>query len=542
MLLLLLPVAFGNDECDRWAKEGECVKNPRFMLVDCREACLKYNGDSHEECEAWAEQGECSKNPKFMQLQCAESCGHQWVWVPSARRALELPRTVAQKAQKSQLSAKVDDRTGSLSIDSGGAAAEIIQRLALLAFHSQSFVELDEDDSSVVNVAWSWFAYAARLLASGSRAAVELVDVADKALVDDFGRVDWALRRFPTMLRKLAEIEAATTGRVSTTIPASDRYLKAISTKIPAIGVGTCWLSENQTEVAVATVVGFLRNHPELPAVHVDSAEAYGNEAAIGRALAMGGRSKKNVFLASKLSSESKLLEARERVEETLRNFGRKRVDLYSLHSPFSFRETPDHRRRLRAAWRTLVDMQKEGKIGRLGLSNFDEGEMRDFASDPGLGGLKMPDVLQNKFDPYRPGEQVTTSPGDPLVPLNEYGMTLVAYSTLSGWPRGLGGLDDPIVAQLANRRGWSPASLLLRWALDSGHAVIPRSKTPKRIVENLKVFYLPQLEQHELDTLNSIVRLVASSRNEPPPSAPDVFDTASHLALTLDMSGGEEL
>lgn len=537
------------EDCSRWAAEGECRANPRYMLMQCRAACLDAlerspPRDARFECDAWAAAGECARNPGFMHIECSSACGQQWVWVPSARSALGLPTELEPYTPTSNSAALINVDDGSLVIDTYAAVHGIVDALARLVFHGQG-QRLPASDGSVVVGVVSLYLYAARLLAAN-----ELILFAQSALVDDSRRVDWALRRIPAMIRSLDEIRVRRPpARV--TVHASDRSshdtklveLVHSGISMPVVGLGTCWLSEAETEIAVSTVISYLRNHPHHPGVHIDSAEAYRNEAAIGRAIASKGSDR--LFLASKLSSESLLTyrDARARVDETLRNFGVDSVHLYSLHSAFGFRQSEHHRRRLQAAWRALVDCYAEGKIKSLGLSNFDEAELRDFATDPKLGGFKMPDVLQNKYDLYHPGEQISRlGDGHPLDALYDFNMTLVAYSTLSGWPFGPCALHDPIVSQLANRRNITNAQLLLRWAIDMGHAVIPRSKSPSRIIENLDVAFLPPLHQHELDTLNSIARLVASPRNDPPVNTPDVFGVATAFdSLRTLREGGDD-
>ncbi|KAJ1452631.1 NADP-dependent oxidoreductase domain-containing protein [Pelagophyceae sp. CCMP2097] len=216
--------------------------------------------------------------------------------------------------------------------------------------------------------------------------------------------------------------------------------------------------------------------------IHVDTAEAYGNEIAIGEALAEARADAEfdpsNVFLATKLSSDAAVGYdgAKKRVADALQNLGVEHLDLFSLHSPFGFQHGEAALERVRGAWRALVELKASGAVRSLGLSNFGTAELRAFCLDPQLGGLELPDVLQNKFDPYRAGTQRPDGE-DVEKACKELGILLVAYSTLSGWPFGAAGaLSDPFIAQLAARYGAEPAQVLLRWAVDRGHAVIPRS------------------------------------------------------------------
>ena len=136
-------------------------------------------------------------------------------------------------------------------------------------------------------------------------------------------------------------------------------------------------------------------------------------------------------FLASKLSDRAHLSYdgAKARVAETLRFFGVETVDLYSLHSAFNFLHDAKARADLAGAWRALVELQKKGTLRALGVSNFNAVELRAFAEDPALGGLWLPDALQNKVDVYRRGEQ---EPGedDVLAAAKELDIAAVAYSS----------------------------------------------------------------------------------------------------------------
>ncbi|KAJ8612921.1 hypothetical protein CTAYLR_006193 [Chrysophaeum taylorii] len=494
-------------ECEKWAREGECSGNPGFMLRECREECLIQAGDSRGECEAWAREDECSRNPLFMQVSCAAACGHQWAWVPSVRRLLGLEALPIRSYEETP---KKSTGRGGLTVDADAAARSQIAALRALVSGVSQPGPLPDDNGMLVTGVVSMFLYAARLLR-----ADDLVEWAERALVDDPRRVDWALRLLPSRLLELEEARPRVS--VVTVVAGEQPPSRARGTGVPAIGLGTCWLDQAETENAVRAAIEYLEEHPDHPGIHIDSADAYRNERAIGRALAAAASTKpRRLFLASKISDEKDLTydNARRRVLETLENFGTEVVHLYSLHSPFNMR--------VGEAWRALKDLKDEGKILALGVSNFDRDELRAFVADVGV-----PDVVQNKFDPYRPGQQ-TGRPGDPLEVIRRANATLVAYSTLSGWPFGVGALGDPIVKQIANRRGVSPATLLLRWVLDLGHAIIPRSKSRARVHENLNVYYEPPLDPDEIYALSSIARLTASPRYHPPPDTPDAFGVAT--------------
>ena len=296
-------------------------------------------------------------------------------------------------------------------------------------------------------------------------------------------RLDWSLRELPRIAKNLrgaisalpasweGKIVVEAAGAAETGVKSWWRGRKAQRTtvplpragvELPVLGLGTCWLDEDESEASVGAALAWAAAHPAAPPVHIDSAEAYRNEAAVGRALAQFGPGR--AFLASKLSDRAHLSYdgAKARVAETLRFFGVETVDLYSLHSAFNFLHDAKARADLAGAWRALVELQKKGTLRALGVSNFNAVELRAFAEDPALGGLWLPDALQTKVDVYRRGEQ---EPGedDVLAAAKELDIAVVAYSSLSGWPRGVGARADPLLRQLAARRGVGLATRIRR-------------------------------------------------------------------------------
>ena len=81
-------VAKEHTDCDNWAKDGECIKNPNFMWTSCHSSCLESAKDLEDRCREWAEEGECTNNPNFIHLHCPESCGFAAGWSPWVRREL----------------------------------------------------------------------------------------------------------------------------------------------------------------------------------------------------------------------------------------------------------------------------------------------------------------------------------------------------------------------------------------------------------------------------------------------------------------------
>ena len=421
------------DECKTWAAAGECINNPTHMLIDCRAACSNRPPPNPDyACDKWAEADECSKNSKFMNLHCADACGHRWLWAPDARRAIGLPDALPVAPPRRPAEAALFDGTR-IALDGRAALEERVAEFEGIVLRGELPADVvlpsDSDAQAVSAVAEQYALYAARLLraiappddANARRAAEDAEANAIGALDGhrDPRRLDWALRELPhiaiNLRRAIAALPPSWEGKLvieaakpetgsswwrkaapkRATVP-----LPRAGTKLPALGLGTCWLNEHETEASVSVALAWAAAHPAAPPVHIDSAEAYRNEAAVGRAItAAGGPGR--AFLASKLSDRAKLsyAGAKARVAETLTLFGVETLDLYSLHSAFNFLHDAAARADLAGAWRALVELQKDGTLRALGVSNFNAQELQAFAADPALGGIWFPDCLQNKVD-----------------------------------------------------------------------------------------------------------------------------------------------
>ncbi|KAH8064780.1 oxidoreductase [Aureococcus anophagefferens] len=446
LALLGVSIVFAADvtqeQCEKWAASGECEKNSKFMLVTCREACASNHRRSPDyaaayHCELWAGEGECAANVPFMNRECARACGDRWLWVPEVRRGLGLPWPLPTYDAPDAPAATRGD-DGSLELDARAALASA---------------------------------------ATPARSAA----------------LDDAALSFPPVAAAAAGAGAA----------APEKALAPSRTTLPTLGVGTCWLSEAESEAAVDAALAYLRSRPKGPGVHVDSAEAYRNEAAIGRAIAKDPATASRLFLASKISDEKSLgyEGARRRVQETLRNFGVDRVDLYYLHSPFGFNR--GEKTRVADAWRALVEL-RDGHDRALGLSNFNA----TCASSPTTrtSGLRMPDVVQNKFDPTAAATRARGATTSSASARRRRRRRLLAAL---GWPFGVGALADP---PRADCRGERRERRLRR--LEVGprrHAAIPRSSNASHVRANLAVLDawpapLAPAERAAIDGLNHLV------------------------------------
>jgi len=244
-------------------------------------------------------------------------------------------------------------------------------------------------------------------------------------------------------------------------------------TRMPALGLGVWQVPDGQEcENAVRWAL-------ELGYRLIDTAQAYGNEASVGRALQASGVAREDVFITTKFFP--RLNDPAVEIERSLRRLGVDYVDLYIVHWPEGGATW---------AWPGMERASERGHARSIGISNFDVAEMDEVLSIAEV----RPVVDQVQFGPFNYRRAL-------LEACRERGLAITAYSSL-GTGRHLG---DPAVTAIAERVGRTPAQVLLRWCLQRGTAVIPKSTHRERIEENgaLFDFELGEAEMSELDDLD---------------------------------------
>ena len=254
--------------------------------------------------------------------------------------------------------------------------------------------------------------------------------------------------------------------------------------RMPQLGLGVWQTPPEQTAEAVraAAQAGYRL---------VDTAAIYGNEAGVGEGLREAG----DVFLATKLWNEDQGFDRALRAfDASLKRLGRDSVDLYLIH-------WPSPRRGLYLdSWRALVRLQAEGRARSIGVSNFQAEHLDRIIGETGV----VPAVNQIEL---HPAFQQTT-----LRAFHE----VRGIHTESWSPLGRGQLlKDPVVGRVAARHGKTPAQAIIRWHLDNGLIVIPKSAHPERIRQNIEVFDFA-LDAEDLAALAQLDR--ADGRTGPDP------------------------
>ena len=233
---------------------------------------------------------------------------------------------------------------------------------------------------------------------------------------------------------------------------------------IPQLGFGVFQIEPDETADAVsqALKVGYR---------HIDTAEMYANEAGVGEGLRASGIDRGEVFVTSKLNNGlHEPDDARRAFDETLAALGSDYVDLFLIHWPLPTRYDGD----FVSTWQTLEEFYRDGRARSIGVSNFEVAHLRRLAAETEV----VPAVNQIEVHPYFGNEEVRAYGA-------EHGILTEAWSPIAQG----GVLEDPVLVSIAERVGRSAAQVTLRWHVQRGDIIFPKSTTPSRIQENFELF-----------------------------------------------------
>jgi len=228
-------------------------------------------------------------------------------------------------------------------------------------------------------------------------------------------------------------------------------------TGIPAVGLGVYKVDDDGAEAAVRAAL-------DAGYRHVDTAEMYGNESGVGRAL----RGRDDVFVTTKVWNDHHGRDATLRAfDASAARLGRDVVDLYLIHWPAAAAD------RYVETWRALVELRDAGRVRHVGVSNFQVPHLERLVAETG----EVPELNQVERHPWLPQHELVAVHA-------EHGIRTAAWS-----PLGRGRLvDDPVLARVAERHDVSVAQVLVRWNVQQGVVVLPKSVTPSRIATNVDV------------------------------------------------------
>jgi 2,5-diketo-D-gluconate reductase A len=265
--------------------------------------------------------------------------------------------------------------------------------------------------------------------------------------------------------------------------------------QIPQLGFGVYQIDPNETADAVKKAL-------DIGYRHIDTAEMYQNEQGVGEGVRNSGLDRKEVFITSKLNNGfHRPDDARRAFDGTLEKLGFDYVDLFLIHWPLPTLYDGD----FVSTWQTLEEFKKDGRARSIGVSNFQVDHLERLARETET----VPAVNQIEVHPYFTNETVRAYGA-------EHNIATEAWSPIAQGQV----LDDPVVTRIAEAVGKTPAQVVLRWHIQRGDIVFPKSVTPKRIEENFALFDF-EISAEDVDALAGLDK---GEQGRTGPN-PDTFD-----------------
>ncbi|ELY3456863.1 2,5-didehydrogluconate reductase DkgA [Cronobacter sakazakii] len=256
---------------------------------------------------------------------------------------------------------------------------------------------------------------------------------------------------------------------------------------MPQLGLGV-WQATNED------VVTAIHKALEVGYRSIDTAAAYKNEQGVGDVLKSAGVARDELFITTKLWNDDQK-RPREALEESLEKLQLDYVDLYLMHWPVPAID------RYVEAWKGMIELQQEGLIKSIGVCNFNVEHLQRIIDETGvtpvINQIELHPLLQQRqLHAWNATHKIQTESWSPLAQGGE------------------GVFDQKIIRELADKYGKTPAQIVIRWHLDSGLVVIPKSVTPTRIAENFNVWDF----RLDKDELSEIAKLDQGKRLGPDP------------------------
>jgi 2,5-diketo-D-gluconate reductase A len=250
---------------------------------------------------------------------------------------------------------------------------------------------------------------------------------------------------------------------------------------IPQLGFGVFQIEPENTAEAVGAAL-------EVGYRHIDTAEMYGNEKEVGEAICASGLDRGDVFITSKLNNGfHEPQDASEAFDRTLSDLGFDYVDLFLIHWPLPTLYNGD----FVSTWKTLEEFHRDGRARSIGVSNFQIEHLETLAAETDT----VPAVNQIEAHPYFINDAVREYG-------REHGIVTEAWSPIAQG----GVLEDETITQIAEKVGKTPAQVVLRWHVQRGDIIFPKSVTPSRIRENFELFDF-EIESGDMDEITALDR-----------------------------------
>jgi diketogulonate reductase-like aldo/keto reductase len=262
--------------------------------------------------------------------------------------------------------------------------------------------------------------------------------------------------------------------------------------EIPQLGFGVFQIKPEETAEAVGRAL-------EIGYRHIDTAQMYGNEKEVGEAVRASGIDRGEIFLTSKLNNGShRRDDALRAFDGTLEALGLEQLDLFLVHWPLptidvDYVET----------WKAMEEMYASGRVRAIGVSNFNPHHLRRLFGETEV----RPAVNQIEVHPYLAQDDVRAFDAD-------HEIVTEAWSPIAQGKV----LDDPAIVQIAENVGRTPAQVVLRWHVQRGDVVFPKSVTPERMEENFDIFSF-ELAEGDMASITGL------DRHERTGPDPDTFD-----------------
>ncbi len=266
-------------------------------------------------------------------------------------------------------------------------------------------------------------------------------------------------------------------------------------TTIPQLGFGTFQVPPEQTAETVGKAL-------EVGYRHIDTAEMYQNEEGVGEAIRASGIPRDELYVTSKLNNGfHRPDDARRAFDETMAKLGLDQLDLFLIHWPLPTLYDGDYV----STWRTLTELVADGRVRSVGVSNFQPAHLDRILAEVGVA----PVVNQIEVHPYFTNDEARAAS-------IRHGVEVEAWSPIAQGAV----LDDPVVTRIAETHGRTPSQVTLRWHVERGDIVFPKTMSEERMRENFAIFDFA-LSQDEIAEIAALDRGEAG-RTGP---NPDTFD-----------------
>lgn len=265
--------------------------------------------------------------------------------------------------------------------------------------------------------------------------------------------------------------------------------------EIPQLGFGVFQIKPDKTASAVKTAL-------EIGYRHIDTAEMYGNEKEVRQGISDAGLERGEVFITSKLNNGyHRPDDARRAFDQTLKALDSDYIDLFLIHWPLPTLYDGD----FVSTWKVFEEFARDGRARSIGVSNFQVAHLNRLADETGT----VPSVNQIEVHPYFGNDEVRAYG-------REHGIATEAWAPIAQGKV----LGDPEINRIAEARGKSAAQVVLRWHIQRGDIVFPKSVTPERVKSNFELFDF-ELDGSDMDAISALNK-GESGRNGP---NPDTFD-----------------